>query len=231
MHIQASQGALVVKNPADKAGDIRNADSIPASGRSPGWGHGNSLQCSCLENPKDRGAWRAAVQGSHRVRQDWSDLAHTHLWHIFSKFGKHCSVEVCYLDFGSLKYHFRVSHGHRKAKCGSSSWWMDETVPVTAGKWAERWPSVREDQWGGAKTRCPPWEKVFFWGYDNEGQSGREKHTEWKPHTCVIVYLNRGNDKTASQEQQLCGCKLWTILNSSWASSEIRGCRIRLVRH
>ena len=40
-----------------------------------GEGNGNPLQCSCLENPLDRGAWWAAVHGSHRVRHDWSDLA------------------------------------------------------------------------------------------------------------------------------------------------------------
>ena len=39
---------------------------IPASGRSPGGGHGNPVQYSCLENPMDRGAWRATV---HRVTE------------------------------------------------------------------------------------------------------------------------------------------------------------------
>ena len=38
-----------------KAGDARDAGSVPGSGRSPGGGHGNSLQYSCLENPMDRG--------------------------------------------------------------------------------------------------------------------------------------------------------------------------------
>ena len=37
--------------------------------------NGNPLQCSCLENPRDGGAWWAAVYGLHRVRHDWSDLA------------------------------------------------------------------------------------------------------------------------------------------------------------
>ena len=37
--------------------------SIPGSGRSPGGGNGNPLQCSCLENPMDRGAWWATVHG------------------------------------------------------------------------------------------------------------------------------------------------------------------------
>ena len=61
--IWASQVALVVKNPPAKAGDARDAGSIPGLGRSPGGEHGNPLQCSCLENPRDRGAWQATVHG------------------------------------------------------------------------------------------------------------------------------------------------------------------------
>ena len=53
---------LAVKNPPANAGDIRDVGSIPAS-RSPGTGHGYLLQCSCLENPMDRGAWLATVHG------------------------------------------------------------------------------------------------------------------------------------------------------------------------
>ena len=55
------QGAVIVKNPPAKAGDIRDVASIPGSGRSPGEGNGNPLQYSCLENPMDRGAWWATV--------------------------------------------------------------------------------------------------------------------------------------------------------------------------
>ena len=43
-----------------------------------GW-PGNPLQCSCPENPMDRGAWRATVHGVERVRSDWSDLARMHI--------------------------------------------------------------------------------------------------------------------------------------------------------
>ena len=50
---------LVVKNSPANAGDL---GSIPGSGRSPGGGHGNPLQYSYLENPKDRGAWQATVR-------------------------------------------------------------------------------------------------------------------------------------------------------------------------
>ena len=56
-----SKVLLVVKNPPTNAGDIRNTGSIPGSGRSPGEGNGNPLQCSCLENSMDRGAWQATV--------------------------------------------------------------------------------------------------------------------------------------------------------------------------
>ena len=48
-------GASAKKLPAN-AGDIRDAGSIPGSGRFPGRGHGNPLQYSFLENPMDRGA-------------------------------------------------------------------------------------------------------------------------------------------------------------------------------
>jgi len=54
-------GAAVVKNLPANAGD---EDLIPGSGRFPGGGNGNPLQCSCLENPMDRGTWQATV---HRV--------------------------------------------------------------------------------------------------------------------------------------------------------------------
>ena len=54
---------LVVKNLPANAGDIRDAGTIPGSGRSSGGGHGNPLQYSCLENPMHRGAWRATVHG------------------------------------------------------------------------------------------------------------------------------------------------------------------------
>ena len=53
--------ALVVKNTPANAGDIRDVGSIPGSGKSPGGEHSNPLQCSCLENPMDGGAWRATV--------------------------------------------------------------------------------------------------------------------------------------------------------------------------
>ena len=63
-----SQVALEVKNQPAKAGDIRDTGSISGSGRLPGGGHGNPLQCSCLDYPRDEGAWWAAVSGVAQSR-------------------------------------------------------------------------------------------------------------------------------------------------------------------
>ena len=62
----ASQVALVVKNTPTNAGDVRDAGSIPGSGRSPREGNGNPLQYSFLENPMDRGAWWATTAWGHK---------------------------------------------------------------------------------------------------------------------------------------------------------------------
>ena len=53
----------MVKNPPASAGDTRDLGPIPGSVRSPGGGHGNPLQYSCLENARDREAWKATVHG------------------------------------------------------------------------------------------------------------------------------------------------------------------------
>ena len=53
----------MVKNLPANAGEVRDAGSVPGSGSSPGGAHGTPLQCSCLENPTDTGAWRATVHG------------------------------------------------------------------------------------------------------------------------------------------------------------------------
>ena len=58
-----SPGGSVVKNLPASTGDTRDVGSIAGSGRSPGEGHGNPLQNSCLENPLDRGDWQATVHG------------------------------------------------------------------------------------------------------------------------------------------------------------------------
>ena len=53
----------MVKKPPANAADVRDVDSVPVSGRSPGEGNGNPLQYSSQENSMDGGAWRAIVHG------------------------------------------------------------------------------------------------------------------------------------------------------------------------
>ena len=60
----ASQLVLVLKNACANIGNVRDVGLIPGLGRSPGGGHGNPLQYSCLKNLQDRGAWQAIA---HRV--------------------------------------------------------------------------------------------------------------------------------------------------------------------
>ena len=57
-------GGSVVKNLLANAGDSGDSGLIPGSERSSGGGHNNSLYSSCLDNPMDRGAWWATVQGA-----------------------------------------------------------------------------------------------------------------------------------------------------------------------
>ena len=63
---------MVKKPPAD-AGEVRDAVSIPGSGISPGGGHGNPLQYSCLENAMARGAWWATFQKVAKSQTQLSD--------------------------------------------------------------------------------------------------------------------------------------------------------------
>ena len=73
----ASQMLLEVKNPPASARDVKDAGSIPGSGRSPEEGNSNPLQYSCLENPMDRGAWGSTVHGASKNRARVS-TAHTY---------------------------------------------------------------------------------------------------------------------------------------------------------
>ena len=91
-------GSSDSKESACNAGDL---GSIPGSGRSSGEGNGNPLQYSCLENPMDRGAWRATV---HEVTKSWTLLkrlstqCNDYFW-LFTKFCHMSFIMLCLVDF------------------------------------------------------------------------------------------------------------------------------------
>ena len=86
---------------------------IPGLGRSPGGGHDSLFQCSCLGNPKDRGAWRAAVHGVTKSRTRLKHLSmrmrtHTHA-HMHSATYVFCCSDGSSLDRWGLLHLAPVS--------------------------------------------------------------------------------------------------------------------------
>ena len=75
---QPLQVVLVVKNLPANAGDARDAGLILGSGRSPGGGNDNPLQCSYLEKPVDRGAWWVTLHGVAKRQTRLDRSTHTH---------------------------------------------------------------------------------------------------------------------------------------------------------
>ena len=84
---RASQVVLVVNIPPANAGDKRDGGSIPGLGSSPGGGHGNPLQYSCLENSMDRGARRATVPGVAQ-ESDRTACMHSKVWMLPARVGQ-----------------------------------------------------------------------------------------------------------------------------------------------
>ena len=87
----------MVKNMAASAGDTGDVGLIPGPGRSPGGRHGNRLQYSCLENPKDREAWQATVH--------WVGESQTQLKRLSMHARTQCAITDIFnliLEFGFL---------------------------------------------------------------------------------------------------------------------------------
>ena len=120
----ASQVMLVVKNTPANAGGSRDVGSIPGWGRSPGRGHSNPLQYSCLENPVDRGAWWPTVHG---VPKSWTWLKWLSSMQLY--------VDCFHTDFWPQKTN-EIMWIKRWAILGSEqyihlSWWP-QTWPIQA---------------------------------------------------------------------------------------------------
>ena len=97
LHIAIFMGFLRGSDGKEFACNAGNPGAISGSGRSPGKGHGNSLQYSCLENSMDRGAWQAIVHGG-RIESDmteWLTYKHTHIHTaIFGLLEQHSGKEL-----------------------------------------------------------------------------------------------------------------------------------------
>ena len=85
--------------PRGSDGKCGRPGSIPGLGRSPGGGHGNPLQYSCLDNPMDRGAWRAAVHGLAKSQTPLNNKAQ-HIYKIMS---------LCMISFLNFFFNFLFS--------------------------------------------------------------------------------------------------------------------------
>ena len=83
----------MVKNPPAKAGDLRDAGSIPGLGRSTGKENGNPPQYSCLENSRDRGAWQAT--GVTKSQTQLSDQ-HYFFHEEYKEICKFVNVALCF---------------------------------------------------------------------------------------------------------------------------------------
>ena len=136
--------ALVVKNPSAKAGDVRDAGSIPRLVRFPGEVNGNPLQCSNLENPMDRGVWWATVPGV-AVGHDWSVLAPV----IFKAVANLRSQDLLRSVVSTEKFLQGVSYGHNTLSLtGSGPWTTYSPVRLPSARtlmWASFWTQPSED--------------------------------------------------------------------------------------
>ena len=120
----------MIKNMAANAGDLREVGLIPGLGRSPGGGHGDPLQYSCLENSMDGGAWQAIVSELQRVGHDRSDLA---CMHICNKYKNSLKYIVCFyiLNLRNLAcilhlHHVLIQSSH--SSMFNSYTWVIDTI-------------------------------------------------------------------------------------------------------
>ena len=133
-------GGSAVQNPPANPGDT----SVLGLGRSPGEGNGTLLQCSCLENPMDGGAWWAAVHGVARSWTRLSDFPFTFHFHALEKeMATHSSILAWRIPgtgepggLPSMGSH-RVEHDRSDLAAAAAActilefpWWLSGTEPT-----------------------------------------------------------------------------------------------------
>ena len=167
--IETSRGfpcGSVVKNPPANEEDARDTGSIPGWGRSPGVVNGNPFQYSCLENFKDRRAWRATVHGVAK-ELDTTERLSTHIPHMPQGMASLQSACGSVLDtwrrgtsraWPSSWKHMRLAGSTAKREFGSAQSQERDTRRRSGGTWEEedkgRWrqnPSC----WGAGNVEEP----------------------------------------------------------------------------
>ena len=128
---------LVVKNLPAIAGNVRDAGSSLELGRSTGGGHGNALQYSCLENPMNRGAWRATVHGIAKSQTQLKQLSphsllqrskHHGMLCVTNRIGQTC----CYVSSEARGFLLSLSDQSLWVKPVAMSWGsLVERAPVS----------------------------------------------------------------------------------------------------
>ena len=160
-------GGSVVKNPPANVGDT---GSVPGSGRSPGGGHSNPLQYSCLENPMDRGAWWATVHEVTESQTQMSDWAQAQA--CFSQLMKFHLSEYSFPHFSYIlksiwNYKNCIPNTWPPINCAVSPVWWNVWnefwhIPNVDSKWsipmwiigAWRWPACPEWTDSSAAYKC-----------------------------------------------------------------------------
>ena len=142
----------MVRNPLANAGDVIGAGLIPGLGRFPGGGNGNPLQHSSLENPMDRGGWRATV---HKVAESWTWLKWLSMQHT-----NESRMLVMSSTFQALFYHFLGSRNicYCLEDLVSSDRWKINS-PWCSGSAFGKTVTV----WAGIDWNVHRWEGVINW--------------------------------------------------------------------
>ena len=166
----ASQVVLLVKNSPANSGDTRDSGSIPGLGRSPGEGNGNPFQCSCLENPKDRGAWRAPDHRVAKSRTWLRDLVSTRQPFLPNDCDRHHMTDsvknVYYLVFTYMWDLENKTNKHNKTETDSQRGGC-QRGGMKGDEW-KRWGRLRGTCWryemsaAGPSPRAPDQQRSYW---------------------------------------------------------------------
>ena len=115
-------GGSVGKESVCSVGEL---GSIPESGRSPGEGNGNALQCPYMINPKDRGAWGLQSRGSRKSRTQLSDYTTTTQpdWCPYEK------ERLGHRETPAMQHKGRATWGRKRAATERGLWKPDPLTP------------------------------------------------------------------------------------------------------